>query len=297
MSTRASIRITDGVARQLFYRHSDGYPAGALPTLHKFMQWVIAGRIRGTDIEQCSGWLVLIGAKEYDRENAGGGHRPKATPFEPPDWKYGAYEICTHGSQKKLDSGHGDIEWLYILDTKKRTLTVDNLRGVKKVFTETDLVMREIKYDAPETEDTEDTEEFDAPRVKPGASGRGKYYHVEAMPVAKLSKHCRAHDIGRKGHTYRTACKDPKGQWRTQKFMLSKADFDVRGGKMVPVSASAKRWWPKTVGKLGQPTHLKGDVWRFPTHRAPEAGYEGIALPLIVTGTLIGIGMLLKFKK
>jgi len=67
MSTRAQIKITDSFGQELwFYRHSDGYPDGTLPTLQKFLDWVKAGKIRD-NVEQAAGWLILIGAEEYGK--------------------------------------------------------------------------------------------------------------------------------------------------------------------------------------------------------------------------------------
>lgn len=67
MSTRANIIIKESysyndekgkeinVTNQLFfYRHSDGYPDGAMPTLNIFMEWLKSGKIR-TDLQQATG--------------------------------------------------------------------------------------------------------------------------------------------------------------------------------------------------------------------------------------------------
>jgi hypothetical protein len=125
MSTRCNIIITDGEDQLIFYRHSDGYPEGALPTLKKFMQWVKEGKIRD-NVEQSAGWLILIGAKEYDSVYIGGGKRElKQTLTEPNSsdtfsgWQCGAYEPAT--------SIHGDIEWLYTLNLSKLTITVQEV--------------------------------------------------------------------------------------------------------------------------------------------------------------------------
>ena len=68
MSTRANIIIKDSWGNELFfYRHSDGYPDGTLPTLEKFVKWVKEGRIRD-HAGQAAGWLIIIGADEYNYE-------------------------------------------------------------------------------------------------------------------------------------------------------------------------------------------------------------------------------------
>lgn len=123
MSTRCNIIIKDGFGDKLtFYRHSDGYPRGALPTLRKFMQWVKEGKIRD-NVGQASGWLILIGAEEYGLEYIGGGERRQKTSLTEPSavnefsrWQCGSYEPTT--------DIHGDIEYLYTLDLKKKNILV-----------------------------------------------------------------------------------------------------------------------------------------------------------------------------
>jgi len=137
MSTRANIIIKESysyndekgkeinVTNQLFfYRHSDGYPDGAMPTLNIFMEWLKSGKIR-TDLQQASGWLILLGAMEYNtipsfdleppfREGAKQ-YGNTETIKEPADWKVGSYEPTTEI--------HGDIEFLYVIELDKKTIT------------------------------------------------------------------------------------------------------------------------------------------------------------------------------
>ncbi len=68
MSTRAGIIIKDGYNEVHFYRHSDGYPEVTLPKLEKFLKWVKDGKIRN-NVQQASGWLIIIGAEEYNVYN------------------------------------------------------------------------------------------------------------------------------------------------------------------------------------------------------------------------------------
>jgi hypothetical protein len=124
MSTRANIIIKDKHSQLIFYRHSDGYPSGTLPTLKKFMKWVAQGRIRD-NADQASGWLILIGAKEYDTEYIDHNHVQKTNLFEPSKkdesmgWKCGAYEPTT--------GIHIDIEYLYTLDLTTKTMLVQEV--------------------------------------------------------------------------------------------------------------------------------------------------------------------------
>lgn len=131
MSTRAQIIITDGHDDLWFYRHSDGYPEGTMPTLEKFLDYVKQGKIRD-NTEQAAGWLVLIGAQEYDQiydfEKQIKGklgelkyHKKTMKEFFEPQggmsgWKCGAYEPC-------LPEEHGDIEYLYEVNLKTKTIT------------------------------------------------------------------------------------------------------------------------------------------------------------------------------
>jgi hypothetical protein len=82
MSTRANILIKDECDELWFYRHSDGYPTGCLPTLAKFMSWVKDRKIR-SNVGQSAGWLIVIGKEEYESEGLNS------------DWKVGAYEPTT----------------------------------------------------------------------------------------------------------------------------------------------------------------------------------------------------------
>lgn len=107
MSTRANIKIVDGKDELWFYRHSDGYPEGTMPTLNKFLNLLKEGKIRN-NLSQSAGWLILIGAEEYgiDIKNV-------------KDWKVGAYEPTTRQ--------HGDIAYLYIIDLEKKTIEIEEV--------------------------------------------------------------------------------------------------------------------------------------------------------------------------
>lgn len=109
MSTRCQVIVKEGDCELWFYRHSDGYPEGVKATLDKFCGWMRDGLIR-KDAMQAAGWLVLIGAQEYDN------------PGKPVDdiggWKVGAYEPCE-------PSVHGDIDHLYVVDVNKASWKED----------------------------------------------------------------------------------------------------------------------------------------------------------------------------
>ena len=130
MSTRANIVIKDQYDKLFFYRHSDGYPSGALPTLNIFLDWVKSGKIRD-NVGQAAGWLIIIGAIEYNsippfktkKPHFKGGHAygdistiEKAQAGGISEWKAGAYEPTT--------GIHGDIEYLYVIDLDTKTVKV-----------------------------------------------------------------------------------------------------------------------------------------------------------------------------
>ena len=122
MSTRANIIIKDGYDKLYFYRHSDGYPSVVKESLDKFVGMVRNGAVRN-NTGQAAGWLILIGAAEYDYN-----HETRSEDYGKElntgikdllnkdsngysDWKVGAYEPTT--------GIHGDIEHLYVVDLEK----------------------------------------------------------------------------------------------------------------------------------------------------------------------------------
>jgi hypothetical protein len=126
MSTRANIILKEGEEKLYFYRHSDGYPSGTMPTLEKFLNWMKEGKIRN-NIQQAGGWLIVLGAIEYNAipkyktiETTRYGRTLEETDDEsiqaPTDWKVGAYEPTT--------DLHGDIEYLYTIDMEKMEIQV-----------------------------------------------------------------------------------------------------------------------------------------------------------------------------
>jgi hypothetical protein len=119
MSTRSQVIIKDAYDEQWFYRHSDGYPSGNLPQLQKLIKWYDDGLIRD-NIEQSAGWLIIIGAEEYRNYTT--------NPFEPNDtWEHGSYEIS-------VPRERGDIEYLYTINIKDKTLTIQEMYGIEKTF-------------------------------------------------------------------------------------------------------------------------------------------------------------------
>lgn len=118
MSTRANIIVKDSYNSSLiFYRHSDGYPEGVLPTLTKFVDLMKDGSIRN-NLSQGAGWLIVLGAIEYNAlpkyQVLAPDNDPDFDSLKVNDWKVGAYE--------PTDCIHGDIEHLYLIDMDKFTI-------------------------------------------------------------------------------------------------------------------------------------------------------------------------------
>ncbi len=111
MSTRANIVIKSGDDELWFYRHSDGYPEGALPPLEKFLSWVRERKIRD-NVGQAAGWLIMIGNAEYEQ-----GKEPGNDGFS--GWKVGSMEPTT--------GQHGDIEYLYTIDLAALSITTEEV--------------------------------------------------------------------------------------------------------------------------------------------------------------------------
>jgi hypothetical protein len=141
MSTRANIVLKESYSYKdekgvintqtnelIFYRHSDGYPDGTLPTLNIFMEWLKSGKIRN-DLSQGAGWLIILGAIEYGNIPEHKKEKPAfkgstqygdiATIEPPRDWKVGAYEPTT--------CIHGDIEFLYTINLNTKELTYEEI--------------------------------------------------------------------------------------------------------------------------------------------------------------------------
>lgn len=146
MSTRSQIIIKDEYDEQWFYRHSDGYPSGNLPQLQKLIKWYHEGLIR-RNVEQSAGWLILIGAREYDHDHDFKDGKvieiPKKDITKPSkddysSWKCGSYEIS-------VPREHGDIEYLYTINTKDETLTIKGMYGKERTFSWKEIINMNVK--------------------------------------------------------------------------------------------------------------------------------------------------------
>lgn len=92
-------------------------------------------------------------------------------------------------------------------------------------------------------------------RQKPGSTGEGSYYHVAVRPKSEFQTF-RTQDVGSKGHIQRVAGKRESGSWATVKWLISKNDAHISGGRLVGDTKDAK----DLLAKLGStPRHQKGD--------------------------------------
>lgn len=118
MSTRCNVLIKDQYGVTLyFYRHSDGYPDCAGEDLKAFVNDYKNQSMR-RDTMQSAGWLIVRGHFEYKTDQDDG--KPGSKPSECGKsygygWKVGAYEPTS-----KL---HADVEYVYVIDLEKQTLT------------------------------------------------------------------------------------------------------------------------------------------------------------------------------
>jgi len=123
MSTRAKIIVKDEYDTLYFYRHSDGYPEGVKPTLTVLLDMLKKGLVRN-NVGQFAGWLILIGAWEYDTlpKRIKEKYDVENSEFKPDlknngfDWKVGAYEPIT--------SDHVDFAYQYIFNLKTKEIKV-----------------------------------------------------------------------------------------------------------------------------------------------------------------------------
>jgi hypothetical protein len=104
-------------------------------------------------------------------------------------------------------------------------------------------------------------------RAKPGARGRGGFFHIQVRPKSDFV-FFRNQDVGTRGGLERVAGRRANGTWDTQKWLIGKSEAHRAGKKLEPDTAAAR----KVLAQLGSvPRHLGGD--RFiakPRRNIPE---------------------------
>lgn len=118
----------------IFYRQSDGNPEAIVPVLKVFLKWINEGKLRN-NLGQCGGWLIILGALEYNampkflffKEKLGFNELSKMQL--PKVWKCGSFEPASSIS--------GDIDYLYEIDINEAKLTVKKvsyINGGEQIF-------------------------------------------------------------------------------------------------------------------------------------------------------------------
>jgi hypothetical protein len=105
-------------------------------------------------------------------------------------------------------------------------------------------------------------------RAKPGASGTGRFFHIEVRPRTDFVAF-RNQDVGERGGVERLAGQRKDGSWDTQKWLIGKALAHVENGQLVADTAEAR----KVLKSLGSaPRHLGGDRFKAePRRDIPES--------------------------
>ncbi|MDO8533481.1 MAG: hypothetical protein Q7S17_01905 [Xanthobacteraceae bacterium] len=104
-------------------------------------------------------------------------------------------------------------------------------------------------------------------RAKPGATGKGKFFHIEVRPK-RLFKRFRIQDVGKSGGIERVAGRRSGGSWDTQKWLIGKRHAHRQGSRLVADTAEARKVL-KTLGS--QPRRIGGDRFRAkPRPDVPE---------------------------
>ena len=92
-------------------------------------------------------------------------------------------------------------------------------------------------------------------RAKPGASGRGGFFHIQVRAKGEFLTF-RNQDVGTRGGIERIAGQRANGSWDTQKWLIGKSEAHRVGKQLVADSLAAE----KVLGQLGSvPRHLGGD--------------------------------------
>lgn len=95
-------------------------------------------------------------------------------------------------------------------------------------------------------------------RAKPGASGKGRFFHIQLRPNAPFTRF-RVQDVGGRGGVERVAGQRSNGNWDTVKWLVEKTHAHVHGETLVADTAEARR----LLRSLGSaPVHVRGDRFR-----------------------------------
>jgi len=103
-------------------------------------------------------------------------------------------------------------------------------------------------------------------RAKPGASGRGHYFHIQVRPKGEFVQF----RVQALGGIERVAGRRADGSWDTQKWLIAKGHAHIAGRRLVPDSSDARNLLKKMLSST--PVHLGGDRFMAkPRHRLPAS--------------------------
>ncbi|HSP48632.1 MAG TPA: hypothetical protein VLN61_00315 [Pseudolabrys sp.] len=92
-------------------------------------------------------------------------------------------------------------------------------------------------------------------RAKPGARGRGGFFHIQVRAKSDFVSF-RNQDVGGRGGIERVAGRRANGSWDTQKWLIGKSEAHRAGKRLAPDTVAAR----KVLSQLGSvPRHLGGD--------------------------------------
>jgi len=96
-------------------------------------------------------------------------------------------------------------------------------------------------------------------RKKPGATGKGKFYHIEIRPKSEFVSF-RNQDVGEAGGLERLAGKRANGTWDTATWLISKEDSKIdEHGHLKITAPKVKSILKQIKGKI---VHVKGDIFK-----------------------------------
>lgn len=97
-----------------------------------------------------------------------------------------------------------------------------------------------------------------AHHAKPGATGGGRFFHIELRPSRDFVGF-RVQDVGGPGGVERVAGQRPNGSWDTAKWLVEKTHAHLDGDHLVADSLEAE----KLLASLGSaPVHVAGDRFK-----------------------------------
>jgi len=95
-------------------------------------------------------------------------------------------------------------------------------------------------------------------RAKPGARGKGRFFHIQVRPNSRFVRF-RVQDIGARGGIERVSGQRADGTWDTVKWLVEKNQAHLHGGRLVADTAEAR----KLLRSLGSaPAQTRGDRFR-----------------------------------